>query len=171
MRKCSNCGETYRGLCKCHICTHFVSMMQVLCYLVARFNGMLHLRDILGDLCSVRFDGLEHRNSAGILLDSHLMEKFKNLYDKTIVFSSLKPCPDTSLWCIIYGQIYGVFFRTVLEMIKKREKCKKELLQLTIELLDKRYDMEDYTGLHMAYAEAQKAPRPVFYPLYHAQYS
>ena len=89
MRKCSNCGETYRGLCKCHICTHFVSMMQVLCYLVAGFNAMLHLRDILGDLCPATFiNGLEHRNSAGILLDSHLMEKFKNLYDKTIVLVS-----------------------------------------------------------------------------------
>lgn len=60
---------------------------------------------------------------------------------------------------------------TVLEMIKKREKCKKELLQLTIEILDQRYDMEDYNGAHMAHAEAQKAPRPVFYPLYHDQYS
>lgn len=56
-------------------------------------------------------------------------------------------------------------------MIKKREKCKKELLQLTIEILDKRYDMEDYSGSNLAHAEAQKAPRPVFYPLYHDQYS
>ena len=72
--------------------------------------------------------------------------------------------PDLRIKC-------GLFVRTVLEMIKKREKCKKELLQLTIEILDKRYDMEDYTGSHMAYAEAQKAPRPVFYPLYHDQYS
>ena len=78
MRKCSNCGETCRGLCKCHICTHYVSMMQAVCYLVARFNGMLHVRDMLGDLCPARFnDGLEHQISAGILLDSHLMEILK----------------------------------------------------------------------------------------------
>lgn len=53
-------------------------MMQAVCYLVARFNGMLHVRDMLGDLCPARFnDGLEHQISAGILLDSHLMEILK----------------------------------------------------------------------------------------------
>lgn len=56
-------------------------------------------------------------------------------------------------------------------MIKKREKCKKELLQLTIEILDKRVDMEDYTGSNLAYAEAQKVPRSAFYPLYQEQCS
>lgn len=50
-------------------------------------------------------------------------------------------------------------------MVKKREKCKKELLQLSIEILDKRYEMEDFNGSNLAYAEAQKAPK-VFYPLY-----
>lgn len=54
----------------------------------------------------------------------------------------------------------------MLEMIKKREKFKKELLQLSIEIVDKRYEMEDYTGSHVAHAEAQKSSRPVFYPLY-----
>jgi len=56
-------------------------------------------------------------------------------------------------------------------MIKKREKCKKELLQLTIEILDKRYNMEDFTGANLQYAEAQKTQRPVFYPLYQEQYN
>ena len=56
-------------------------------------------------------------------------------------------------------------------MIKKREKCKKELLQLTIDILDKRYDMEDYTGTHLNYAEAQKVARSAFYPIYHDQTS
>lgn len=50
-------------------------------------------------------------------------------------------------------------------MVKKREKYKKELLQLSIEILDKRYEMEDYSGSHLAYAESQKAPK-VFFPLY-----
>lgn len=59
--------------------------------------------------------------------------------------------------------------RIVLEMIKKREKCKKELLQLTIDILDKRCDMGDYTGSHMSYAEAQKVPRSALYPLYNEQ--
>lgn len=54
-------------------------------------------------------------------------------------------------------------------MIKKREKCKKELLQLTIDILDKRYDMGDYSGSHLTYAEAQKAPRSALFPLYHDQ--
>lgn len=30
---------------------------------------------------------------------------------------------------------------SILEMVKKREKCKKELLQLTIEIFDKRYQV------------------------------
>ncbi|XP_067949506.1 enhancer of polycomb homolog 1-like isoform X2 [Watersipora subatra] len=58
---------------------------------------------------------------------------------------------------------------TVLEMIKKREKCKKELLQLTIDILDKRYEMDDFNGSNLNYAEAQKVVRSSLYPLYHDQ--
>lgn len=71
----------------------------------------------------------------------------------------------------VYNKQCCILYRTVLEMIKKREKCKKELLNLTIEILDKRYDMEDYTGAHLAHAESQKAPRSAFYPIYQEQVS
>ncbi|XP_067371159.1 enhancer of polycomb homolog 2 isoform X2 [Channa argus] len=35
---------------------------------------------------------------------------------------------------------------TILEMIKRREKSKRELLHLTLEVVEKRYQMEDYSG-------------------------
>lgn len=54
----------------------------------------------------------------------------------------------------------------MLEMIKKREKYKKELLQLGIEIMEKRYDMEDFNGSNLNHAESQKSARPLFYPLY-----
>ena len=34
---------------------------------------------------------------------------------------------------------YFCYFSTILEMIKRREKAKKEMLQLTIEIMEKRY--------------------------------
>ncbi|KAK2840497.1 hypothetical protein Q5P01_014237 [Channa striata] len=35
---------------------------------------------------------------------------------------------------------------TILEMIKRREKSKRELLHLTLEVVEKRYQMEDFSG-------------------------
>lgn len=82
------------------------------------------------------------------------------------IFEMLYP-EAMSFYVSLYTCINFPFFHsTMLEMIKKREKCKKELLQLTLEILDKRYEMEDFSGSNLAHAEAQKAPRPVFYPLY-----
>lgn len=51
---------------------------------------------------------------------------------------------------------------TLLEMIKRREKTKKEMLQLTIEILEKRYQLEDFHGQLLADAEAQKHSRPSY---------
>ncbi len=34
--------------------------------------------------------------------------------------------------------INSLFFRTILELVKRREKSKKEMLQLTIEVVEKR---------------------------------
>ncbi|KAK6182761.1 hypothetical protein SNE40_010373 [Patella caerulea] len=53
---------------------------------------------------------------------------------------------------------------TLLEVIKRREKSKKELLQLTIEILDKRYHGEDFSGALLAEAEAERSKHPSFVP-------
>jgi len=34
----------------------------------------------------------------------------------------------------------GICFRTLLEFVKRREKMKKEMLQLAIEIAEKRYE-------------------------------
>jgi len=51
---------------------------------------------------------------------------------------------------------------TLLELLKRREKSKKELLQLTIEVLEKRNDMEDYSGTALAEAEEERDKHPTF---------
>ncbi|KAJ8307466.1 hypothetical protein KUTeg_015550 [Tegillarca granosa] len=53
---------------------------------------------------------------------------------------------------------------TLLEMIKRREKAKKEMLQLTIEVVDKRYHLEDYEGKLLEEAEAIRHKLPSFIP-------
>ncbi|XP_046357654.1 enhancer of polycomb homolog 1-like isoform X1 [Haliotis rufescens] len=53
---------------------------------------------------------------------------------------------------------------TLLEVIKRREKSKKELLQLTIEVLEKRYQSEDFDGKLLAHAEAERHKHPSFIP-------
>lgn len=50
-------------------------------------------------------------------------------------------------------------------MMKRREKSKKELLQLTIEVMDKRYQMEDWEGQNLSEAMAQRHKLPAFIPL------
>ncbi|KAK3105710.1 hypothetical protein FSP39_003940 [Pinctada imbricata] len=56
---------------------------------------------------------------------------------------------------------------TILEMIKRREKAKKELLQLNIEIVDKRYQLEDYEGKMLQDAEAIRHKMPSFtLPIY-----
>lgn len=51
---------------------------------------------------------------------------------------------------------------TLLEMIKRREKTKKEMVQLTIEVVDKRYAAEDYEGKMLEEAEALRHKMPSF---------
>ncbi|XP_059173938.1 enhancer of polycomb homolog 1-like [Physella acuta] len=51
---------------------------------------------------------------------------------------------------------------TLLELLKRREKSKKELLQLTIEILEKRNEMEDFSGTALAEAEEEREKHPTF---------
>ncbi|XP_063308691.1 enhancer of polycomb homolog 1 isoform X1 [Pelobates fuscus] len=47
---------------------------------------------------------------------------------------------------------------TILEMIKRREKSKRELLHLTLEIMEKRYHLDDYNGEIMSEVMAQRQP-------------
>ncbi|XP_005994722.1 enhancer of polycomb homolog 1 isoform X2 [Latimeria chalumnae] len=47
---------------------------------------------------------------------------------------------------------------TILEMIKRREKSKRELLHLTLEIIEKRYNMSDFSGEIMSEVLAQRQP-------------
>uniref|UniRef100_A0A0P6K0V3 Enhancer of polycomb-like protein n=1 Tax=Aedes aegypti TaxID=7159 RepID=A0A0P6K0V3_AEDAE len=62
---------------------------------------------------------------------------------------------------------------TLLEMIKRREKIKREQLHLGIEIYEKRYQTQDFNGqlLSEFTANATKASRPAFAPIYSNQYS
>ncbi|XP_064188436.1 enhancer of polycomb homolog 1-like isoform X1 [Anguilla rostrata] len=52
---------------------------------------------------------------------------------------------------------------TILEMIKRREKSKRELLHLTLEIVEKRYSIADFGGEIMAEVLAQRAlVKPAF---------
>ncbi|CAH1774556.1 unnamed protein product [Owenia fusiformis] len=54
---------------------------------------------------------------------------------------------------------------TLLEIIKRREKSKKELLQLTVEVVDKRYALGDFEGRAYDHAMSQRHIRPQYFPL------
>ncbi|KAH1000864.1 enhancer of polycomb homolog 1 [Dendroctonus ponderosae] len=60
---------------------------------------------------------------------------------------------------------------TMLELVKRREKCKREFVHLTVEVFEKRYQARDYNGSVAAEAAASKAalapPRPAFTPIFH----
>ncbi|KAJ1519519.1 hypothetical protein ONE63_004801 [Megalurothrips usitatus] len=63
---------------------------------------------------------------------------------------------------------------TLLEMVKRREKTKRELLHLTIEVYEKRYQSGDFSGQLLADVSALKNyqhPRPAFAPIFPNQYS
>ncbi|XP_030642840.1 enhancer of polycomb homolog 2 [Chanos chanos] len=51
---------------------------------------------------------------------------------------------------------------TILEMIKKREKSKRELLHLTLEVVEKRYQMGDFTGEILNEVSAPLAEKPIY---------
>ncbi|XP_053965640.1 uncharacterized protein LOC128867995 [Anastrepha ludens] len=61
---------------------------------------------------------------------------------------------------------------TVLEMVKRREKTKREQLHLSIEIFEKRYQLRDFSGaLFSELSSFLKNSRPAFAPLYTNQYS
>ncbi|KAM4609319.1 enhancer of polycomb homolog 2 isoform 2-T2 [Polymixia lowei] len=51
---------------------------------------------------------------------------------------------------------------TILEMIKRREKAKRELLHLTLEVVEKRYQMGDFTGEVLSEVTVPLAEKPVY---------
>ncbi|XP_071755020.1 enhancer of polycomb homolog 2 isoform X1 [Centroberyx gerrardi] len=51
---------------------------------------------------------------------------------------------------------------TILEMIKRREKSKRELLHLTLEVVEKRYQMGDFTGDILSEVTIPLAEKPVY---------
>ncbi|XP_034951560.1 enhancer of polycomb homolog 1 [Chelonus insularis] len=59
---------------------------------------------------------------------------------------------------------------TLLELVKRREKTKREHLHLTIEVFEKRYQAEDFNGQILAEVSALKTVRPAFAPLFTNQF-
>lgn len=55
---------------------------------------------------------------------------------------------------------------TLLELTRKREKSKRELLHLTIEICEKRYQAKDFSGQIMSELSAIKPNRPAFAPIF-----
>ncbi|KAF7709910.1 enhancer of polycomb homolog 2 [Silurus meridionalis] len=51
---------------------------------------------------------------------------------------------------------------TILEMVKKREKSKRELLHLTLEVMEKRYQMNDFSGDVLNEVSAPLAEKSVY---------
>ncbi|XP_055988523.1 enhancer of polycomb homolog 1 isoform X1 [Sorex fumeus] len=54
---------------------------------------------------------------------------------------------------------------TILEMIKRREKSKRELLHLTLEIMEKRYNLGDYSGEVLSEVMAQRQPMKPTYAI------
>ena len=54
---------------------------------------------------------------------------------------------------------------TLLEMVKRREKSKRELLHLNIEVFEKRYEISDFNGAVLSEVSALRTQRPAFAPL------
>ncbi|XP_021926420.1 enhancer of polycomb homolog 1 isoform X2 [Zootermopsis nevadensis] len=59
---------------------------------------------------------------------------------------------------------------TLLELVKRREKTKREHLHLTVEIYEKRYQASDFSGQMLAEVSALKTPRPAFAPLFTNQF-
>ncbi|GLV39686.1 Enhancer of Polycomb [Carabus blaptoides fortunei] len=59
---------------------------------------------------------------------------------------------------------------TLLELVKRREKTKREYLHLTIEIYEKRYQAHDFTGTMLAEVSALKASRPAFTQIFQNHY-
>ncbi|XP_051172682.1 enhancer of polycomb homolog 1 isoform X2 [Leptopilina boulardi] len=59
---------------------------------------------------------------------------------------------------------------TLLELVKRREKTKREHLHLTIEVYEKRYQAQDFSGQILTEVSALKTSRPAFAPLFTNQF-
>ncbi|XP_011503738.1 PREDICTED: enhancer of polycomb homolog 1 [Ceratosolen solmsi marchali] len=59
---------------------------------------------------------------------------------------------------------------TLLEMVKRREKTKREHLHLTIEVYEKRYQAQDFNGQILAEVSTLKTSRPAFAPIFTNQF-
>jgi len=55
---------------------------------------------------------------------------------------------------------------TLLEMVKRREKMKREHLNLNIEVFERRYELQDFTGSILSEISSQRTQRPAFAPLF-----
>lgn len=60
---------------------------------------------------------------------------------------------------------------TLLELVKRREKLKREYVNLTIEVFEKRYQTRDFSGAIVAEVAALKSSRPAFTPIFHNHYA
>lgn len=61
---------------------------------------------------------------------------------------------------------------TLLELVKRREKIKREHVHLSIEVFEKRFQARDFSGAVVAEASAAKpASRPAFTPIFHNHYT
>ncbi|XP_054706562.1 enhancer of polycomb homolog 1-like [Uloborus diversus] len=58
---------------------------------------------------------------------------------------------------------------TLLELVKRREKMKREMLHLTVEVVEKRYQTGDFSGQLLAEVSAIKHPRPNLIPVNSSQ--
>ncbi|XP_037944219.1 uncharacterized protein LOC119677024, partial [Teleopsis dalmanni] len=60
---------------------------------------------------------------------------------------------------------------TLLEMVRKREVTKREELQLSLQIFEKRVEVRDFSGALMTEFSSTYRTRPAFTPLYTNQYS
>jgi hypothetical protein len=59
--------------------------------------------------------------------------------------------------------MFSIVFRSTLEFVRKREKSKKETVQLMIEISEKRYQLEDWDGKLYGEALAKRHTLPPTY--------
>uniref|UniRef100_A0A0A9Y5L3 Enhancer of polycomb-like protein n=1 Tax=Lygus hesperus TaxID=30085 RepID=A0A0A9Y5L3_LYGHE len=59
----------------------------------------------------------------------------------------------------------------LLEMVKRRESAKKDLVELTVKIYEKRYQANDLSGSLLAEVSSFKTQRPAFAPIYTNQFT
>lgn len=60
---------------------------------------------------------------------------------------------------------------TLLELVKRREKTKREYVHLTVEVFEKRFQARDFSGAIISELSALKATRPAFTPIFQNHYN